>query len=274
MALLTLGSQGDAVRQLQQQLTDQGFSTNGVDGIYGAGTQAAVRAFQQARGLVADGIAGPLTLDLLNGGTPTPPPQAETESASALAGVFTLAAVTPLYPGARSADIAANLPLVLSAMEGRGLSDPRLVLGSLATIRAETAGFVPLNEFVSKYNTSPGGQPFDLYNNRTSLGNGPQDGALFKGRGFVQLTGRDNYTSIGQALGLDLVNNPDLANQPDIAAKILAYFVWRVRQPMLTALADNDLAAARKLVNGGSNGLSDFTDAYSKGLPLIAPLLA
>lgn len=49
----------------------------------------------------------------------------------------------------------------------------------------------------------------------------PGDGALFPGRGYVQLTGRRNYLRAGTALGIDLVGNPDLAMRPDVAAKIM-----------------------------------------------------
>src|SRR6185436_13461427 len=114
-----------------------------------------------------------------------------------------------------------------------------MVLMALATIRAETEGFVPIDEGVSRFNTSPGGRPFNLYDNRKDLGNqGPPDGANFKGRGFIQLTGRDNYRGIGKDIGLgkQLVENPVLANEPDIAAKILAFFLKRKQREINEAL--------------------------------------
>jgi peptidoglycan L-alanyl-D-glutamate endopeptidase CwlK len=78
-----------------------------------------------------------------------------------------------------------------------------MVLVALGTIRAEAATFQPVEEIVSPFNTSKGGQPFDKYDNRRDLGNlGPPDGARFKGRGFVQLTGRANYESFSKAIGL------------------------------------------------------------------------
>lgn len=67
------------------------------------------------------------------------------------------------------------------------------------------------------------------YDKKKILGNvKPGDGFKYRGRGYVQLTGRDNYTRAGRALGLDLVNNPDLAAKPDIAAKIALWF-WKTR---------------------------------------------
>jgi len=56
----------------------------------------------------------------------------------------------------------------------------------------------------------------------------PGDGAKYKGRGYIQLTGKDNYRRAGQALGIDLVNKPELVERPDIAAKVAVWF-WKER---------------------------------------------
>ena len=56
----------------------------------------------------------------------------------------------------------------------------------------------------------------------------PGDGAKYKGRGYIQLTGKDNYKRAGQALGLDLVNKPELVELPDVAAKVAVWF-WKER---------------------------------------------
>jgi predicted chitinase len=146
-----------------------------------------------------------------------------------------------------------------------------MLLMALGTIRAETASFKPISEGISQYNTSPGGQPFDLYDPPTqiarSLGNTHKgDGAKFKGRGFVQLTGRSNYQRVGAQVGSDLVGNPDLCNDPRTAGRILAQFLKNSEQAIRTALKNSDLAKARKLVNGGSHGLEAFEDAYDKGM--------
>ena len=61
----------------------------------------------------------------------------------------------------------------------------------------------------------------------------PGDGYKYRGRGFIQITGKDNYARIGKAIGVDLVNNPDLANQPEIAAKIVpAFFTVGRKKPL------------------------------------------
>lgn len=64
-ALSKLGSRGDEVRQIQKKLKELGYYTGSVDGIYGSGTQKAVKAFQKNCGITADGIAGPKTLKYL-----------------------------------------------------------------------------------------------------------------------------------------------------------------------------------------------------------------
>ena len=180
--------------------------------------------------------------------------------------------VAQVFPVTPVANIRANLPAVLNALAESQLTTKELVLMALATIRAETESFEPVSEGVSHFNTSPGGDPFDLYDHRQCLGNlSPHDGQRFRGRGFVQLTGRANYTEYGRAIGLadQLVANPELANDPQIAARLLASFLKSREKQILAALAKNDLAAARKLVNGGSNGLARFTDAYQRGYALI-----
>jgi predicted chitinase len=160
------------------------------------------------------------------------------------------------------------LPFVLKALQEEALTDKKMVLMALATIRAETSGFIPLSEFKSKYNTSPSGHPYNLYDFRKDLGNNAKgDGDRFKGRGFIQLTGKFNYQNYGKAVGLgdELVNNPDRANEPEIAAKILAKFLKKQERAIKEALMDGSFATARRLVNGGRHGLSEFIEAFQIG---------
>jgi peptidoglycan L-alanyl-D-glutamate endopeptidase CwlK len=257
-----LGSSGPDVTALQQELQAAGFSPGAADGSFGPATEAAVLAFQKSHGLAADGIVGPNTAAALGlAAIPSVP--------SAIAGV-TVAVVSQMFPVTPVANIRANLPPVLDALVAAALPDKLMVLMALGTILAETESFRPISEGPSRFNTSPGGQQFDLYDNRKDLGNtGPPDGANFRGRGFVQLTGRHNYTRFGQELGVDLVANPELANDPQIAANLLARFLLDKENRIRQALAENDLAAARRLVNGGINGLDRFTEAFNLGNQLI-----
>jgi len=179
-----------------------------------------------------------------------------------------------MFPVTPVANISANLPPVLDALVGANMPDKLMVLMALGTIRAETESFQPISEGQSRFNTSPSGHPFDLYDHRQDLGNqGPPDGSRFCGRGFVQLTGRFNYAKYGEALGLAdrLVKKPELANQPDIAARILSAFLKDKERPIKEALLESDLKRVRRLVNGGSHGLQRFSEAYAIGDRLLDP---
>ncbi len=184
---------------------------------------------------------------------------------------FNRTAITPqrvalMFPATPGRNIRTHLPYVVEALDAEGLCDRDMVLMALATIAAETEGFEPISEGKSRYNTAPGGEPFALYDGRRDLGNlAPGDGARFKGRGYIQITGRDNYRRIGTKIGVDLTKDPALANDPTIAAKILAAYLKSKETKIRVALAKGDLAAARKLVNGGRHGLERFSVAFAAG---------
>jgi predicted chitinase len=81
------------------------------------------------------------------------------------------------------------------------------------------------------------------------------DGERYRGRGYIQLTGRYNYRQAGEALGLPLEAHPELAAQPHIAATIAVwYWEWRVR-PRVTNFAD--VREVTRPINPGLNGLAD-----------------
>ncbi|MBK8190233.1 MAG: peptidoglycan-binding protein [Vampirovibrionales bacterium] len=173
-----------------------------------------------------------------------------------------------MFPDAPRGNIDAHLPAVLQALAEAGLTQTTMTLAALATIRAESAGFAPIGEYQSSYNTDPGGRPYGRYDFRRDLGNGAVgDGARYRGRGFIQLTGRSNYETYSQRLGLGdaLTQNPDLANDPLIAARILAAFLADKAATIQKALAQGDFATARKAVNGGVHGLAQFTQAFQQG---------
>lgn len=229
---------------------------------YDAACVAAVREMQARNGLVADGVIGPLTLSVLG-----------LDSAWAkLPATFGIEQVQKMFPFTRRSNIERQLPYVLAALRavGPGVSagvvPAEIVLSALATIRAETEGFLPISEGRSKFNTDPGAQPFNRYVGR--LGNkNLADAQNFCGRGFVQLTGRANFEHFGGVLGLDLAQNFALANAPEVAACLLAEFIAAKSEKLLAALRKDPpaFAAARKLVNGGSHGLDRYTEAYRLG---------
>ena len=264
MPVLQEGSAGPEVATLQAKLQEVGFSPGRLDGRFGLATKAAVLALQKSAGLLADGVAGPRTQGVLGLVTDTRLP-------SVLPSV-TVPMVATMFPHTPVENIEAHLPFVLAALMKKGLTDKPMVLVALATIRAETEGFIPLSEDISPFNTSPGGHPFDLYDYRKDLGNARRgDGEKFKGRSFIQLTGRANYQQYSAALGLgqQLVENPDWANAPDIAAELLASFLKNEERAIKEALLEQDIKLARKLVNGDSHGLKRFAETFEIGNSLI-----
>lgn len=149
------------------------------------------------------------------------------------------------------ANVKRNWPRIRTSCLRDGLTDRASVIAVLATVGTEVASFQPINERGgTKYFT-------DHYEGRTDLGNThPGDGARYHGRGFIQLTGRVNYRSYGQKLGVPLEENPELALDADVAARILVrYFKDR-------GIADDarkgDWKTVRRKVNGGLNGWSRF----------------
>jgi len=107
-----------------------------------------------------------------------------------------------------------------------------------------------------------------VYSSR--MGNGPAesgDGWKFRGRGLKQLTGKDNYARCGQALGLDLVGNPDLLLEPMAAARSAGWF-WKANA--LSTFADaGDIKGMTKKINGGFIGLEQRQKLYDKVLAAI-----
>ena len=94
------------------------------------------------------------------------------------------------------------------------------------------------------------------------------DGYKFRGRGAFQLTGRDNYTRAGKALGLDLVNDPDLMKDPDISAKVSLWY-WNDRKGLAEAARAGDKVATRKGIQGAGLGLADTSAKTDKYLAAI-----
>lgn len=258
MAQLEIGDAGPAVRKLQKALKDKGFDPGLIDGEFGAGTEAALIAFQRSAGLLADGVAGPPSLHALG--------LARSGNLPSALERFSCQVVAQMFPGAPLANLREQLPVVLDAMAIAKLHDREMLLMALCTIRAESAGFLPIDEGLSRFNSSPRGHAFDLYDHRADLGNrGKPDGARFKGRGFVQLTGRHNYTLYAERLSLPLVDRPERANEPPIAAALLALFLKDRELAIKTALREGDLRSARRRVNGGSHGLENFSHAWRVG---------
>lgn len=114
--------------------------------------------------------------------------------------------------------------LILATWTGSNLSDPRWLAYMLGTAYHETgATMQPIHEYGSAaYFT----RMYDVKGRRPEvarrMGNTePGDGVKYAGRGFVQLTWKNNYALMGKVLGIDLVRYPDMAMRPEVAAKIM-----------------------------------------------------
>lgn len=269
MKTLSRGSRGEDVARLQALLCLEGFDAKPIDGAFGSGTERAVRDCQASKGLPSSGQADERTQEALGLDQPDttkiPIPVIDRITVDLVAQMFSL--YTPRD------NIERFLPAVLAALNEADLDDQDLVLMALATIRAETEGFEPIDEKVSKYNTDPGAHPFNKYDDRADLGNrGHPDGERYKGRGFIQLTGRANYQKHGERIGLGsrLIEEPQLGNDPRVAAQLLADFIKDKRSHAKYAILGHDLKTARRLVNGGSHGLDRFTETFETGARLLA----
>ena len=107
------------------------------------------------------------------------------------------------------------------------------------------------------------------YEGRKDLGNTVAgDGFKYRGRGLIQITGRANYAACGEALALDLINQPELLEQPKTACLSAAWF-WAVNG--LNTLADaGDFEKITRRINGGLNGQADRLKLWSKATAVLA----
>lgn len=207
---------------------------------------------------------------------------------------LSLATMRAVFPNAPAAITDAFVEKQ-GALTVTGLNQTRQRLAyCFANLHAETGGFtiknlteninytatrmaaVWPNRFASaaavqaRYGTAPGWQAKafdDIYGNRMGNRPGSSDGSRFIGRGGPQITGRDGYAEIGRRVGVDLVDNPQLASspalQPDIAA---AFWDWKG----MNCFADaGDFLGCVKAWNGGTNGLAERQAQLARILPIL-----
>lgn len=139
-----------------------------------------------------------------------------------------------------------------------GVNNYLRVCHFLAQAAHEAASFRTLEEYASGA----------AYEGRRDLGNTQRgDGVRYKGRGIFQLTGRANYRTIGDKIGMDLENNPELAESPEVSV-LTALEYWKSRG--LSGWADKDnVAMITKLINGGYNGFEDRKRYLAKAKQVI-----
>jgi len=114
--------------------------------------------------------------------------------------------------------------------------------------------YFPLIQFANSMANKPEKIANYVYANRMGNGNsGSGDGWKYRGRGFIQITGKDNYTVLSKDTRIDFLNNPDLLLQ-EANSMISALWFWNKNK--LNELADkNDILSITKKINGGTNGL-------------------
>jgi putative chitinase len=308
MPVLKQGLSGPDVQDLQQKLKDLGFDPNGVDGNFGPGTKAAVIAFQQSKGLQADGMAGPATMAALQAtGADTPSgggavsddatgaSGAVSDNAPTGSGVTTAtttsAAGATAAPGLNLAGLAGKVPqMVIDQIPETaakfGITTNLRLAHFLAQCALESMNFTAVvenlnysaqrllqvfpkyfrNVDVNAYARNPQKIGSRVYANR--MGNGDEasgDGFKFRGRGYIQLTGKNNYQSFTNHIGEDCVANPDLVATTYPLASAGFFFnsnnLWAICDQ---GSSDAVVTSVTKRVNGGTHGLAERIQNFKK----------
>lgn len=277
--LLKKGDNNENVKQLQQKLHLDPV------GNFGPKTEEAVKLWQAAHGLTADGIVGDKTWNMIMG---------EEEHAEVKQQVAAVANSTGLklekLKGHIPDSVIAMIPDTAKKFE---INTPLRLAHFLAQCGHESGGFrltkenlnysaKGLNGIFKKYfPTLESALPYErkpekiankVYGGR--MGNGPEasgDGAKFCGRGFIQLTGRDNYTAFGKSIGEDMTANPEKVS----THYALLSAAWFFNKNKLHIMADGGASDAvvtsiTKRVNGGTIGLPDRIKHFKEYYQLLA----
>ena len=159
------------------------------------------------------------------------------------------------------------VPVLNTAMVRFQIIGTKRVAAFIAQIGHESGQFRYVRElgsdqYLSKYDTGSLAK---------RLGNTPEadgDGQKYRGRGLIQITGRANYITCGEALALDLINHPELLEKPQHACMSAAWF-WA--SSGLSTLADaGKFDSITQRINGGQNGAADRQAQYAKALKVLA----
>ena len=278
--LLKKGDNNENVKLMQQKLGIEPAVTN-----FGPKTEAAVKAWQAAHGLVADGIVGPATWAKIMGES-TPTPTAVVTTPNVLPGGLKLQNLKGHIPDA----VIAMIPDTAAKF---GINTPLRLAHFLAQCGHESGGFratqenlnysakglngifkkyFPTEAAAAAYARQPQKIASKVYANR--MGNGTEasgEGYKFRGRGYIQLTGKDNYTAFGKSIGEDMTVNPDkvASNYALLSA------AWFFSKNGLHKLADGGATDAvvttiTKRVNGGTIGLADRIKHFKEYYHLLA----
>jgi putative chitinase len=230
--LLKLGSNGEDVKKLQTKL---GLKP---DGDFGKNTETAVKKWQKDNGLKDDGVVGDVTWSKLFPTTQTSTVTHPVLKLEKLKGIIPDNVISQIPDTAARFNITTNLRLA----------------HFLSQCAHESGNFKWVVEFASG----------KAYEGRKDLGNTqPGDGVKFKGRGYIQLTGRANYDKFSKFVNEDCVSNPDLVSTkyPMLSA---AYFfdknnLWKICDLGST---DDVVEKVSRRVNGGLNGYIDRLEKF------------
>jgi len=173
---------------------------------------------------------------------------------------------------ATDANIQKYLSALNAAMAKYQMNTPKRQAAFLSQIAVESAQL----KFDTELPSSANGFDFSKYENRKNLGNNqPGDGAKFKGRGLIQLTGRYNYTAMTKklnALGIavNLIDNPEIAARADISALIAAQYFEDHNINKLADTGAGGIVAVSRAVNGGDLGLQQRINFYNIAITVLA----
>jgi putative chitinase len=279
--LLKLGSEGEDVKKLQTKL--------GVDpiGKFGPKTDAAVRTWQAANGLTADGIVGDGTwAKMFSEGVVSAPTIITEPAPVASIGGLKLERLKGHIPDA----VIAQIPDTAAKFQ---INTPLRLAHFLAQCGHESGGFratqenlnysakglngifkkyFPTEAAAKAYERQPAKIASKVYGGR--MGNGPEssgEGFKFRGRGYIQLTGKENYTAFGKAINEDILSNPDKV----ASSYALLSAAWFFNKNGLHKMADGGATDAvvtsiTKRVNGGTIGLPDRIKHFKEYYSLLA----
>jgi putative chitinase len=277
--LLKKGSTGEDVKKLQTRL---GITA---DGSFGPGTETKVKEWQTLNGLTADGIVGDGTWGKLFAGTETKAPEAPktTSVPTVPASNFKLDKLKGHVPDS----VIAQIPQTAAKFN---ITTPLRLAHFLAQCGHESGGFkavsenlnysakglrgtfgkyFPTDALANAYQKNPEKIANRVYSSR--MGNGDEasgEGWKYRGRGYIQLTGKSNYTSFDKTVEDDIVNNPDLVATKYPLSSAAFFFdsnkLWGICDK---GSDDASVTAVTKRVNGGTIGLADrikhFKEYYS-----------
>ena len=276
--LLKLGSEGEDVKKLQSKLGVE------VIGKFGPKTEAAVKAWQSAHGLTADGIVGDGTWAKMFASAPAVAPVAAAPIANS--GNLKLSNLKGHIPDA----VIAMIPDTASKF---GINTPLRLAHFLAQCGHESGGFratqenlnysakglmgifkkyFPNASLAAQYERKPAKIAARVYGGRMGNGNEASgEGYKFRGRGYIQLTGKENYTAFGKSIGEDILSNPDVVS----SKYALLSAAWFFSKNGLHKIADSGASDAvvtqiTKRVNGGTIGLPDRIKHFKEYYKLLA----